>query len=138
MISLSPVIELLKTKPADFDGAWFRQVSNAAQYAKDIVHASSLPKPLAWVVRSSDDLTMEAYDFERSAVSFDVVFAVENLRTYDINNTDNNLLRYRVAVKSLLFGSNFFLERRVQGVVVDYTDYGIFWRDRYTLKNDII
>lgn len=133
MISLKPLIDHLTTKPADFDGVWFRQVAGAAEFAR--VRPEALPLPAAWVVRAADKVRHAGERAEDVTLAFDVVIAIENARTHAQGETDDVLLKYRVAVKNLLLGWEIAPGTRplkfVGGQVLEYTDGDMYWRDRY-------
>lgn len=135
MISLTPVLEHLKTKPAAFQHAWFRDYGLAAEYAR--IDPDRLPLPALWLVRAadkSDELDAEA----RAAnitLGFDAVIAIENIRAERAGETDDVLLAYRDAVRTKLQG--WEIEGGVRpirfkgGKVLEYTAQDIYWADRY-------
>ena len=102
MISLRPLIARLEKKPAGFDGVWFRQVAGAAEFAR--IRPESLPLPAAWIVRAADKVQHAGERAENVTLAFDVVIAIENARTHAQGETDDVLLKYRQAVKTLLLG----------------------------------
>ena len=134
MISLTPLIEHLMSKPASFSGLWFRQVAGAAEYAQ--VRPEALPLPAAWVVRNADQVRHLGERAENLTLSFDVVIAVENIRTHAPGDTDDLLLTYRQAVKTLLLGWEITPDTRPinfdGGRVIEYTDGDLYWADRYS------
>jgi hypothetical protein len=133
MISLTPLIMHLTPKPAGFTHLWFRQVAGAAEFAQ--IRPESLPLPACWVVRAADKVSHAGERAEELTLGFDVVMAVENVRTHKPGETDDILLAYRKAVKTLLLG--WELEPEVRpikfggGQVLEYSDGDIYWRDRY-------
>lgn len=136
MISLSPLIAHLATKPAGFDGIWFRQVAGAAEYAQ--IRPEALPLPAAWVVRAADKVDHAGERAENMQIGFDVVIAIENARRHNPGETDDELLKYRLAVKTLLLG--WEIEPNVRpikfsgGKVLQYTDGDLYWADRYSFE----
>ena len=134
MISLKPLIEHLEKKPAEFNGRWFRQVAGAAEFAR--IRVEDLPLPAAWIVRAADKVQHAGERAENVTLAFDVVIAIENARTHAQGETDDELLKYRQAVKSLLLG--WEIEPGVTpiqfagGQVLEYTKGDLYWRDRYT------
>lgn len=133
MISLKPLIEHLTAKPAGFDGLWFRQVAGAAEYAR--LRPEALPLPACWIVRAADKVQHAGERAENVTLAFDVVIAIENVRTHAQGETDDVLLKYRQAVKTLLLG--WEIEPDIKplkfggGQVLEYTDGDLYWRDRY-------
>ena len=133
MISLKPLIEHLTPKPAGFDGVWFRQVAGAAEYAR--LRPEALPLPACWIVRAADKVQHAGERAENVTLAFDVVIAIENVRTHAQGETDDVLLKYRQAVKTLLLG--WEIEPDIKplkfggGQVLEYTDGDLYWRDRY-------
>lgn len=136
MISLKPLIEHLTAKPAGFDGLWFRQVAGAAEYAR--LRPEALPLPAAWIVRAADRVQHAGERAENVTLAFDVVIAIENVRTHAQGETDDELLKYRKAVKALLLG--WEIEPHIKpikfggGQVLEYTDGDLYWRDRYDFE----
>ncbi len=135
MISLTPVIELLTPKPVAFAGLWFKQVAGAAEYAQ--IRPEALPLPAAWVVRAADEVRHAGERAEDATFVFDVVIAIENMRRHQPGETDDELLKYRRAVKTLLMGWQAVDPesdpvRWRGGRVIEYTDGDIYWADRYT------
>ncbi|HTH40531.1 MAG TPA: hypothetical protein VL968_07055 [Rhodocyclaceae bacterium] len=136
MISLKPVIEHLERKPIGFDGVWFRQVAGAAEYAR--CRPEALPLPACWIVRAADKVQHAGERAEDVSLAFDVVIAIENVRTHAQGETDDVLLKYRRAVKALLLG--WEIEPDVcplkfgGGRVLEYTDGDLYWADRYTFE----
>jgi hypothetical protein len=134
MISLTPLIAHLTPKPADFDRLWFRQVAGAAEYAQ--IELDNLPKPSCWVVRAADKVSHAGERAENVTLGFDVVIAIENARVHVPGETDDLLLQYRQAVKSLLLG--WEIEQDVRpimfngGRVIQYERQQIFWADSYS------
>lgn len=133
MISLTPIVELLKQKPAAFDRAWFRKVSGGGSFAQ--IRIDQLPLPAAWVVRSSDKSTHAGERAEDVAVGFDVVIAIDNAREHYDGESDDILIEYRKAVKNLLLGYEIDTDLKplkfAGGQVLEYTASDIYWRDRY-------
>jgi len=133
VISLKPLIEHLTAKPAGFDGLWFRQVAGAAEYAR--LRPEALPLPACWIVRAADKVQHAGERAENVTLAFDVVIAIENVRTHAQGETDDVLLKYRQAVKTLLLG--WEIEPDIKplkfggGQVLEYTDGDLYWRDRY-------
>lgn len=136
MISLTPLIEYLKPKPVNFDGLWFRAVGGAATFAK--IQPKNLPLPAAWIVRSADKVQHAGERAEEVTLGFDVVIAIENAREHYDGETDDILLKYRLAVNKLLLG--WEIEPDVcplnfgGGQVLEYTDADLYWRDRYNFE----
>ena len=134
MISLKPVIALLKIKPADFDGLWFRKVGGAADYAK--IRPEALPLPAAWVVRNSDKSKAAGLLEDNCTPGFEVVVAIENVRTHEDGDTDDLLLKYRRAVYQKLRGTVIVADVRPiywhGGRVIEYTDGDLYWADSYS------
>ena len=143
MISLTPIIALLeKSKPAGFERDWFRQVGGAAEFAK-LVGLERIPLPGCWVVRAADNVRPAGERAEDVTLAFDVVIAITNERMATAGETDDELLRYRKAVHTLLLGWQY--PARVPGLnaallqpitfgggqVIEYTDGDLWWRDRY-------
>jgi hypothetical protein len=133
VISLKPLINLLAQKPQGFDGIWFRQVAGAAEFAR--IRPEALPLPAAWVVRAADKVQHAGERAENVTLAFDVVIAIENARTHAHGDTDDMLLKYRLAVKDLLLGWEIEADVRpinfAGGQVLEYTDGDLYWRDRY-------
>jgi hypothetical protein len=133
VISLTPLIKHLEAKPAGFDGLWFRKVGGAAEFAS--IRIENLPLPAAWIVRAADRVTHAGERAEDVTLAFDVVIAIENVRSHAQGDTDDALLKYRQAVKSLLLG--WQIEPGVHpikfagGQVLEYTAGDLYWRDRY-------
>ena len=133
MISLTPLIKHLTPKPAQFHGRWFRQVAGAAEFAR--IRPDALPLPACWIVRAADRVQHAGERAENVTLAFDVVIAIENARTHTAGDTDDELLKYRLAVKERLLG--WELEPGVTpiqfagGQVLEYTDGDLYWRDRY-------
>lgn len=135
MLSLKPIITALASKPADFDGLWFRKVAGAAEYAQ--ARDEALPLPMCWVVRAGDKSDHAGAGVEDVTIAFDVVIAIENARTHTAGDTDDLLLAYRIAVKHLLLGLRVADAikpiRFAGGAIVDYTNADLYWRDRYEI-----
>ena len=133
MISLKPLIERLTAKPTGFEGVWFRQVAGAAEFTR--IRPEALPLPAAWVVRAADKVQHAGERAENVTLAFDVVIAIENARTHAQGDTDDELLKYRRAVKDLLLGWEIEPDVRPLnfsgGQVLEYTDGDLYWRDRY-------
>ena len=133
MISLTPLIAHLEPKPDDFAGLWFRQVGGAAEYAR--IRPEALPLPAAWIVRAADRSAHAGERAENVTLAFDVVIAVENVRSMDGLLTDDLLLQYRLAVKARLLGWEIEPDIRplkfAGGQVIEYTEGDLYWRDRY-------
>lgn len=133
MLSLTPLIEHLTPKPTGFASLWFRQVAGAAEFAQ--VRPEALPLPACWVIRAADKVRHAGERAENVTLGFDVVIAIENARSHNPGDTDDVLLQYRLAVKTMLLG--WELETDVRpikfngGQVLEYTDGDIYWRDRY-------
>lgn len=139
MISLTPLIQHLSAMPAGFDGLWFRQVAGAAEYAQ--FRPEALPLPAAWIVRAADKVKHAGERAEEVTLAFDVVIAVENVRSHKKGDTDDMLLKYRLAVKDLLLGwemqTGTGKEKPLKfagGQVLEYTDGDLYWRDRYEFE----
>ncbi|MRD73297.1 hypothetical protein HCX48_00475 [Rhodocyclus tenuis] len=133
MISLRPLISRLEQKPVGFAGVWFRQVAGAAEFAR--IRPDALPLPAAWIVRAADKVQHAGERAENITLAFDVVIAIENARSHTHGETDDVLLKYRLAVKTALLG--WEIEPNVRplnfagGQVLEYTDGDLYWRDRY-------
>ncbi len=141
MISVFPIIQRIKNgKPEGFANDWFRQVAGAAEYAR--LRQDALPLPAFWLVRGNDSATHFGERTENVKVAFDVVIAITNARTHTDGDTDELLVRYRVAVKDLLLGyeiqgADGQCIRPIKfesGQVIEYTDGDIWWRDSYTFE----
>lgn len=136
MISLLPLIKHLEKKPDDFGGVWFRQVGGAAEFAR--IRPEALPLPAAWIVRAADKARHAGERAEDVTLAFDVVIAIENVRDHKQGETDDILLKYRIAVKNLLLGWEIESDvRPIQftgGQVLEYTDGDLYWRDRYEFE----
>lgn len=136
MLSLAPLVEHLRPAPADFDGLWFRAVGGAADYAR--IRPDALPLPACWVVRAADQVRHAGERTEDLTLVFDVVVAIENLRLDDPRDMDDELLKYRRAVKDRLLGWEIQPDVRplkwAGGKVLEYTDGDIYWADRYTCE----
>lgn len=136
MISLTPLVAHLKPKPAGFDGVWFRAVGGAAEYAA--ISPEALPLPACWVVRAADQVRHAGERTEDTTFVFDVVIAVENLRQADPRTMDDELLKYRSAVKDRLLGweisPGVMPIKWGGGKVLEYTNGDIYWADRYTFS----
>ena len=134
MISLKPLILHLTPKPAGFDAHWFRKVAGAAEYAS--LRPEALPLPAAWVVRSADKSRHAGERADNLTLAFDVVIAIENARTHEAGDTDDLLLKYRLAVKTLLLGWEIMPDVRPinfeGGRVIEYTEGDLYWADRYS------
>ncbi|MCQ8103248.1 hypothetical protein NP590_03940 [Methylomonas sp. SURF-2] len=138
MISLTPLIQLLSAKPAGFAHAWFRDVAGAAEFAQ--VRVEALPLPACWLVRAADKI--EDVDNEGRAadvgLGFDAIIAIENTRTQRAGETDDVLLAYRHAVRTLLQG--WEIEPDINpiqfkgGRVLEYTQQDMYWADRYAFN----
>ena len=133
MISLTPLIKHLEPKPAGFAGLWFRKVGGAAEFAQ--IRVENLPLPAAWIVRAADKVSHAGERAEDVTLAFDVVIAIENVRSHTQGDTDDALLLYRKAVKTLLLGWQIAPGvnpiKFVGGQVLEYTAGDLFWRDRY-------
>jgi len=136
MLSLKPLIAHLTPTPAGFVGLWFRQVAGAAEYAQ--VRPESLPLPACWIVRSADKSMHAGERAENVTLSFDVVIAIENIRSHEPGDTDDMLLQYRLAVKNLLLGWELQPDVRPLnfegGRIIEYTDGDLYWADRYSFE----
>lgn len=134
MISLIPLIALLKTKPIWFGELWFREVSGAADYAS--LNPEALPLPAAWIVRNSEKARSAGERAVNVTLSFDVVIAISNERVHEHANADETLLQYRRAIEKLLLGWEIEPDvRPIQfdgGRVIEYTKRDTFWADRYS------
>lgn len=136
MISLTPVVELLRPVPAGFPRNWFRAVGGGCEYAA--IRPDALPLPAAWVVRASDKGIPVGERAARTDAGFDVVIAIQNLRLTDPRQMDDELLIYRRAVFSVLCG--YELDPELQpikwlgGKVLEYTDGDVYWADRYEFQ----
>lgn len=140
MISLTPLINHLTPKPVGFSDVWFKQVAGAAEYAQ--LDVENLPLPNCWVIRAADKVTHAGERAEDVDMSFDVVIAIENVRMHRPGETDDMLLKYRLAVKKLLLG--WEIEPDVSpiqfdgGRVLQYTNGDLFWADKYSFSALII
>lgn len=136
MLSLKPLIAHLTPKPTGFDGVWFRQVEGAAEYARR--RLDGLPLPACWIVRADDQVKHAGERAEWMTLGFDLVIGITNARGHEPGDTDDMLLAYRQACKTLLLG--WELEPDVRplqfagGRAIEYTDGDLFWRDRYEFK----
>jgi hypothetical protein len=136
MISLTPLINHLTSKPVGFSDVWFKQVAGAAEYAQ--LDVQNLPLPNCWVIRAADKVTHAGERAEDVDMSFDVVIAIENARDHRPGETDDMLLKYRLAVKNLLLG--WEIEPDVTpiqfdgGRVLQYTNGDLFWADKYSFS----
>ena len=133
MISLTPLIKHLEPKPAGFAGLWFRKVGGAAEFAQ--IRVEALPLPAAWIVRAADKVSHAGERAEDVTLAFDVVIAIENVRSHTQGDTDDALLLYRKAVKTLLLGWQIAPGvnpiKFTGGQALEYTAGDLFWRDRY-------
>ena len=133
MISLTPLIKHLEPKPAGFAGRWFRKVGGAAEFAQ--IRVENLPLPAAWIVRAADKVSHAGERAEDVTLAFDVVIAIENVRSHTQGDTDDALLLYRKAVKTLLLGwqiaPGVHPIKFTGGQVLEYTAGDLYWRDRY-------
>ncbi|WP_026600498.1 phage tail terminator protein [Methylomonas sp. 11b] len=135
MISLTPVLDHLRTKPSDFTHAWFRDFGMAAEFAQ--IDPKALPVPAIWLIRASDK--SDSVDTEGRAedmdLAFDAVIAIENIRTQRAGETDDVLLDYRHAVRKALQGWEVAADVKPikfkGGRVMEYTATDIYWADRY-------
>lgn len=136
MISLTPLVTLIKAAPAGFEGLWFRQVGGAAEYAR--IEPQELPLPACWIVRGADAVRHAGECAEDTTLAFDVVIGIENARMHDVGDTDDALLTYRRAVKQLLLGWEIAPELRPikwsGGRVMEYTNTDLYWADRYVFE----
>lgn len=136
MISLTPLIKHLTPKPVGFDLLWFRKVEGAAEFAQ--IRPDSLPLPAAWVVRASDRVKHAGERAEDVKLAFDVVIAIENVRSHTPGEMDDVLLKYRIAVFKRLTGweiePNVYPLKFGGGQVLEYTDGDLYWRDRYDFE----
>lgn len=134
MISLTPLIAHLKPMPQGFDGAWFREVAGAAEYAQ--VNPASIPAPSAWLVRAADKVDDLGENTDEVVIGFDVVIAIKNAKERKSATTDDALLSYRKAVYALLRG--WEIEPDIKpikfsgGRVLRYSDGDLVWADKYT------
>lgn len=133
MISLKPLITALEGKPDGFKLPWFRDVSGAAEFARN--KPESVRLPVAYVVRAADKVGHAGERAEKVGLSFDIVIAIENVREHGNGETDDTLLAYRRAVKDKLLG--WEIEPGVApikfmgGRVLEYTEGDLYWCDRY-------
>lgn len=134
MISLLPLIALLSDKPDGFRHPWFRQVGSAGSFAQ--IRLDALPLPAAWIMRAADRSQHAGERAENLTTAFDVVIAIENAREHFPGESDEILLQYRQAVKTLMLGWEIEPDVRPMqlggGQIIEYTDADIYWRDRYT------
>ncbi|MDR0673338.1 MAG: hypothetical protein LBF93_06710 [Zoogloeaceae bacterium] len=148
MISLTPLIARLAEAPEGFAAAgavqsaarqgaaprqWFRQVAGAAEFAQ--VRPEALPLPACWVIRAADSVRHAGERAEHVTLAFDVVIAITNARSHRPGETDDLLLAYREAVKTLLLGWEAAPDVRPLkfsgGRVLEYTEGDLYWADRY-------
>jgi hypothetical protein len=141
MISLTPLIALLKPAPLGFERDWLREVGGAAEFAR-IAKGHTLPLPAAWVVRAADAVESAGERAEDVTLAFDVVIAITNERMASAGTSDDELLRYRRAVHKLLLGYELPTASGINepmirplkfagGSVIEYTEGDFWWRDRY-------
>lgn len=139
MLSLKPVINRLTPKPAGFEPLWFRKVAGAAEYAQ--AQKEGLPLPMCWVIRMDDKADAIGIGEADVTIGFEVVMAIENLRSHEVGDTDDLLLGYRKAVNALLLGwqleADGYTIRFKGGRVIDYTDGDLFWRDSYAVDTTV-
>ena len=97
--------------------------------------ADALPLPAAWIVRAADKVAHAGERAENVTLGFDVVIALENAREHYPGETDDILLAYRRAVKTLLLGWQIEPDVRpikfAGGQILEYAEADIYWRDRY-------
>jgi hypothetical protein len=133
MISLTPLILRLTPKPDGFTHNWFRQVAGAAEFAQ--VRPDVLPLPACWIIRAADRAQHAGERAENVTLAFDVVIAVQNVRNHKPGDTDDLLLAYRHAVKTLLLGWEIEPGLRPLkfdgGRTLEYTEGDLYWADRY-------
>jgi hypothetical protein len=133
MLSRSPLILRLTPKPEGFAGLWFRKVAGAAEFAQ--LRPEALPLPACWIIRAADKVKHAGERAENLTLAFDVVIAIENARSHKPGDTDDLLLAYRQAVKTLLLGWEAAPDVRPLkfdgGRVLEYADGDLYWADRY-------
>lgn len=140
MIALTPIVELLAERLPGFDGHWFRTVDGGAEYAQ--IRQDALPLPAAWVIRGADKVRHAGERAEDTTFVFDIVIAIANVRRDGRNGGDEELQKYRRAVKSLLLGwqmadADGDLVRPIVfngGRVLEYTEGDIYWADNYSFN----
>ena len=137
MISLTPLLQLIKGgQPAGFDRDWFRQIEGAAEYAQRGI--ANVPLPACWLIRSNDTVQHAGERAEDVELHFEAVIAITNVRGHQPGEMDDQLLRYRKAVKNILLGyqlQDTSLPIRFNGgQVIEYTDGDLYWRDRYSFN----
>ena len=136
MISLTPLISRLTPKPDGFAPPWFRQVAGAAEFAQ--VRPDVLPLPACLIIRAADQVRHAGERAENLTLVFDVVIAVANARSHRPGDTDDALLQYRHAVKTLLLG--WEIQHGVRplkfagGRTLEYTEGDLYWADRYQFE----
>jgi len=140
MISLTPLIKLLTPRPLNFDGIWLRQVEGAAQYAQ--VDPDRIPTPHAWVIRAADRTKHAGERAELLTLSFDIVIAVSTARNHQAGEADDELLKYRQAIKTVVLGwqlpqDSAEVEDPIKfngGRVLRYAAGDLVWADNYSFE----
>lgn len=141
MISLEPIRAYLAAKPQGFDGQWLRSVSGASSLAK-LGERRGIQGPQSWIVAAQEQVQHLSAREELATFMFDVVLSVTTIHAKSAGD-DDELLRYRRAIKAMLLGFRFFspeVDGDVQalrwhgGQVVEYTDVDLLWRDRYSFS----
>lgn len=141
MISLEPIRQHVATKPQGFDGQWLRSVSGAASFAR-LGERKHIQGPQGWVIAAADQVQHLGAREEYTTFLFDVVLSVTTIHARSAAD-DDELIRYRRAIKNKLLGYVFFspeIDCQVEpikwhgGAVVEYTDVDLFWRDRYSFR----
>lgn len=136
LLTLTPLIKHLTPKPEGFAEVWFKKVAGAAEYAQ--LSVDNLPLPACWIIRAADKVTHAGERAEDTDFSFDVVIAVENVRDHQVGETDDLLLKYRLAVKVLLLGWQPAPDvnpiKWDGGRVLEYSRGDLLWADKYTFN----
>ena len=114
-------------------------MAGASEYAS--IRPDALPLPAAWVVRNADKARSIGEREDNLTPEFDVVIAIENTRSHEPGDTDDLLLKYRLAVYRQLRGWEISPDVRpikyLGGRVIEYTDGDLYWADRYSFDTVI-
>jgi hypothetical protein len=137
VISLTPLLALLKPAPQGWGKAlpWFRQVAGAAEFAQ--IRPDALPLPACWLIRAADRVRHSGERAEDVTLVFDAVIGITNVRHHAPGDTDDALLLYRRAVKTVLLGYALDGTQPIQfagGQVIEYAEGDLYWRDRYEFR----
>lgn len=136
MISISPLISLLSTKPPDFNGDWFRRVDGIFEYAA-LGKEKAIPMPYAWLVRRTDTPTHWGERTEDVVAQLDIIIGLSHVRTHSAGDGDDKMLAYRLAVKSLLLGYQLANAQPLKyqgGSLWDTAGGNVFWKDTYQFQ----